>query len=109
MPTITTPFTPLFVNPAYDSISLQSFYDVTFDLRGEGPGQPFTVSSTNTNGNIFLNFDYNDIPPSPGEPPIAFDITFQATIVPEPSSLVLAASGLLVILIFAWMRGLFIR
>jgi PEP-CTERM motif len=103
------PLDPLLASPAEELIRLQQFEDATFDVSGTGPGQPFTISSFMTNGTIFLTFDYHDEPPSPGEPPIAFDITFQGSVVPEPSSLVLAGSGLLVILIFAWVRGIFIR
>jgi hypothetical protein len=105
---IAAPFLPVLADPP-GVISLASFEDATFDLQGEGPGQPFTISSFMTDGTIFLNYGYNNEPPSEGSVGLAFGVSFQSSTVPEPSSLVLAASGLLVILIFALMRGLFIR
>jgi hypothetical protein len=107
----TFPFSlsPLLASPAEDLISLQQFEDATFDVSGTGPGQPFGISSFMTNGTIFLNYSYDNEPPSEGSVGLAFGVSFQGSVVPEPSSLVLAASGLLVILIFAGMRGLFIR
>ena len=100
---------PLLASPAEELISLQQFEDATFDVSGTGPGQPFSISSSMTNGTIFLNYGYDNEPPNEGTVGFAFGVSFQGPTVPEPSSLVLAASGLLVILIFAWVRGLFIR
>jgi PEP-CTERM motif len=107
LPTATAPFLPLLSDAGFQTLA--SFEDATFDYQGQGPGQRFTLSSFMTNGTIFLTFDYNDVPPGFDEPPFQYEITFQGSTVPEPSSLVLAGSGLLVILIFAWTRGLFIR
>ena len=90
--------------------TFQEFEDVNFSTGFVDPdsGTTWSFSATNTNDGISAGIDFQQSA-FPFLTSIGYQASFQGSIVPEPSSLVLAASGLLVILIFAWVRGLFIR
>ena len=98
-----------FALTATGSATYQQFEDGDVSLFAGGPDGFMAKSFMTSDGNIVADMTFRNGQADGVGTTYIIHETFQGSTVPEPSSLVLAASAMLMILTFAWMRGFFTR